>query len=491
MDSLQYISLELTKVVKAGVAGESDLPALLFGIVVAYLTILISVAIAIFSEKKEFEALDRNVILDHIIKAKNILLYLGLTFLPLLFWNNSLPGTRILEIFFWGIGVFFITNILINSYHWMKGNKFRFRFCYLIELQNSQDIEESWRSVWHTKDINFQNEQKFFNIFNSTVNKLLENDKNHLVIASKLLGDFKNFSDNRSTTLLIWRDETLDNILQWHFWMWKKEREYLNIDAKIDEWSIYNELSRTIDSIFLQIETRALTERGASPSFFRSLERHAKKCKNESEPSVYFRESLFGPFYQVFFQKIYDAPDRYNIWNHHFPKKWKVTKNNLQGTENIIAQISLYNFLEWAQGRIWQTSKEKDFSLDDISSNLFPEVDPVLWAKILIFIFSPYGEDRLRSVIERSWNFGFIGRVKVFNSGPQEDEIMNMYGIEEINTFDLSCILFKDHFSRINLESYLKSLEQLSYPKESEEERRRLSLHSLFTKMLDFAKNKE
>jgi len=38
-------------VVKVVVAGESDLPAILLGIVVAYLTILIiSVAIAIFSE---------------------------------------------------------------------------------------------------------------------------------------------------------------------------------------------------------------------------------------------------------------------------------------------------------------------------------------------------------------------------------------------------------------------------------------------------------
>jgi amino acid transporter len=164
-------------VIKAGVAGESDLPAILLGIVVAYLTILISVAIAIFSEKKEFEALDRNVILDHIIKAKRLLLYLGLTFFPLLFWNSSLPWTRLLEIMSWIIGVVFITKILISSYHWMKGNKYRSRFGYLRELRNRQDMEEAWRSVWQTENINFQNEQEFFNIFHSTVNRLLENDE--------------------------------------------------------------------------------------------------------------------------------------------------------------------------------------------------------------------------------------------------------------------------------------------------------------------------
>jgi hypothetical protein len=144
--------------------------------VVAYLTILISVAIAIFSDKKDFEALDRNVILDHILKAKWLLLYLGLTFVPLLFWNGSLSWTRLFEIILWVIGVFFITKILINSYHWMKGNKYRFRFDYLRDLRNKQDMEEAWRSVWQTENINFQNEQEFFNIFHSTVDRLLKND---------------------------------------------------------------------------------------------------------------------------------------------------------------------------------------------------------------------------------------------------------------------------------------------------------------------------
>ncbi|MEW6715182.1 MAG: hypothetical protein AB1306_08855 [Nitrospirota bacterium] len=161
----------------SGVDGESDLPAILLGIVVAYLTILISVAIAIFSEKKEFETLDRNVILDHIIKAKRLLLYLGLTFFPLLFWNGSLPWTRLLEIISWIVGVVFITKILISSYHWMKGNKFRLRFGYLRELRNTLDMEEAWRSVWQTENINYQNEQEFFNIFNSTIRRFLENDE--------------------------------------------------------------------------------------------------------------------------------------------------------------------------------------------------------------------------------------------------------------------------------------------------------------------------
>lgn len=466
------------------VGENSDLPAILIGIVVAYLTIFISVAIAIFSKKKDFEALDRNVILDHVIKAKYLLLSLSITFLPLLFWNISLPCIRLLELICWIVGVAFILKSLISSYYWMKGKQFRLRFSYLDKLHNREDMEEVWQSVWQAENINIQNEQEFFNIFHSTVTRSLESGKKcNLAIASKLLSDFNNFLDKRSTEFLTLSDGTLDNTLQWHFEVWGKEYEYLGRNTELTTWTIYNELSRTLDSILRKIEIRAL-KNSVSFSFFKKLENHAEKYKKESVSSHYYVESLFDTFYQVFFQNIYLATERYDIWNHYFPSQWKVTKSYLENSENIISGISLKKFLEWANGRIWQASGEKDFSLNDISTNLFPEADPVLWAKILIFVFSPYGEDRLRSVVEKPWNFGFMGRVKVYNTS-QDDEIRKMdEDEEELNTFDLSYILFKKEFSKINLMSYLKSLEQLLYPENSVEESKRLQLHRLFTKML-------
>lgn len=478
MDYWQYILI--------GVDGDSDLPAIFLGIVVAYLTILISVAIAIFSEKKEFEALDRNVILDHIIKAKYLLIYLGFTFIPLLFWNGSLLWTRLISIFFWIIGVFFLTKILFNAYHWMKGNKFRLRFNYLRRLTDRQDIEETWRSVWETESINSQNEQEFFSIFQTTVNQLLKKTRDDLIIASKLLDDFNNFFDKRDTAFFTWSDETFDSILEWHFEMWKKQQEKLSPNDKLDERSIYRNLLRTVNSIFQKIEIQALTESISYP-FFENLKKHAEKYKIESVSSKSYLKFLFNSFYQIFFKNIYDAPDRFDIWDHYFPEEWKITKSNLQNSENIISKNSLENFWNWAIRKIGKASEEKDFPLDDISRNLFPDVDPTLWAKILIFVFSSHGENRLCSVIERPWNFGFMNRVKIYRYS-QETELKEMYEDEEINTFDLSYYLFKDQFSKINLENYIESLEQISYPERSKEEDKKLRLHYLFTKMLVFVK---
>lgn len=151
---------------------EQDIPPV---IGMALLTILIPVAIAIFNNTNEFETLDRNVILGYVVKAKFLLLYLALIFLPLLFWNVSQAWLRFLELIFWTSGIFFMTQVLIKSYHWMKGNKFSSRFGYLRSLKNLKDMEESWYSVWHTETINPQNEREFFEIFSSTIDQLLRN----------------------------------------------------------------------------------------------------------------------------------------------------------------------------------------------------------------------------------------------------------------------------------------------------------------------------
>jgi len=137
---------------------------------IACLTILIPIAIAIFRDSKEFEVLDKNVILDHVVQARFFLVYLGLIFLPLLFWD-VLPAC--LRFILWATGICFMLKIIINSYYWMKGNKFSLRFDYLKNLNNVKDMEESWYSVWQAEKINLQNEQEFFKIFSSTIEKLL------------------------------------------------------------------------------------------------------------------------------------------------------------------------------------------------------------------------------------------------------------------------------------------------------------------------------
>lgn len=310
----------------------------------------------------------------------------------------------------------------------------------------------------------------------------------NLKIALKMLVDFNNFVGDRSTLFLIRPAGMLKNILGWHFNIWKKEYEYLYNKDKLDEWADYSEISRILDSIFQQIELRALQER--SSSFFKGLENHVERHKNESVKSHYYIDSLLNNFYRIFFENIESSPDRNSIWEHYFPKEWKVTKMNLDN--NIVARTSLNIFMKWASDRIWQTKEEFDKDLNDVSSNLFPETAPILWARILIFVYSPYSDDRIREVIKRPWNFGRVGRVRV-GSGEDVEEPSREDLLEEEKSFELAGFLFKKDFSKDNLEKYIESLNNLEskYQEGSKEENKRLSLLQIFTKMLEFLRSKE
>ena len=65
---------------------EMQLPTVMQNIGMALVTIFIPVAVFLFEKRKEntFEELDRAVILDHLVDARNLLSKLALIFAPIL-----------------------------------------------------------------------------------------------------------------------------------------------------------------------------------------------------------------------------------------------------------------------------------------------------------------------------------------------------------------------------------------------------------------------
>ncbi len=150
-----------------------DLPTLAQNVGLAGLTILIPVGIAIFVGEKDFKELDNHVILDHVIRAKWLLIYVALIFLPMFFWRNSDSIGRFIELVLWAVGVGLLVYVLALSYKWLKGNKFPLRFAFLRAMTSKQDMEEAWSSVWGSENINPANENEFFEIFSERINSLL------------------------------------------------------------------------------------------------------------------------------------------------------------------------------------------------------------------------------------------------------------------------------------------------------------------------------
>jgi len=490
-----------------------NVPNIIQGIGMALLTILIPLAIAILTEvyqkrrnnkKIGFVDLDLRLILDYIFKIKFIISYVILIFFPMFFWSMWFGWPKFAEIVISSIGIYLIIKTIIDIYKWIKGSEkdvFRFRFSYLKKLKNHNDLEVNYRSVWQASEVKNEYAVKFLTIFSSAIDRLLKSaEKNkNLETLSKLLN---NFYDSINNYLIVVINEYIfPKILDWHFKIWQKEYALLDIKLlgkkdKLNKWSNYEEILRVLDDILSNIEERSLKE-GKANSFFVHFEKHAERYKEKlvknNERRHYYIDHLFDIFCRVFFKNIEKSPKKRDIWEHYFPKGWKIKKSNYG--KNIITKKLCSNFLEWARDIVLNDKKEFARDLGEISSNLFSEVEPSLWIDILLlFCFSHYKDNKskMKSIldIEYSWDFRIIGRIRV---GDDKESLKKIEEIEIKNTFELAFQLFKGQFSKDNLEKYIKSLRELEleYKEDSKKEEKRLKLLNTLEKMLDFLENQE
>ncbi|MCK4376605.1 MAG: hypothetical protein KAV97_00080 [Actinomycetia bacterium] len=480
----------------------NNFPNIIQGIGLALLTILIPLAIAILTDvyqkrrdgKIEFANLDLHVILDNVFKIKLLILSVFLIFLPMLFWEILSGPVKLFGIVLTSIGIIITIRIITNVYCWVKGNSLEYRFSYLKKVKNYNDLETVWRSTWEAENINFQNEKEFFMIFSSKIDQLLELNKKSLKTISKLLNDFNSFINNRPVFFLVATEEVFPKILEWHFKVWQKKYMCLGKKIDLDKFTNYSGISRVLNSIFRNIEEHSLKE-GEAFSLFAYFKKHAEHYKHElvkRDHEHHYIIFLFRTFYQVFFENVLYSSEILDIWEQYFPKEWKISKTNLLDKEHkFLSSLSWKYFLYWANDRIIQSKEEKDLVLGEFSRDLFPEVDPNLWAKFLVFVFSGSDEkNRVKLAIERPWNFGPIERVKLYSINEISSEEMHKKMSEDIEreeqrTYGLACLLFKEEFSKENIAQYIKEIKNLEYPKESNEENEKIKLLDIFNGMLE------
>ncbi len=361
----------------------------------------------------------------------------------------------------------------------------------------SEDTRKVFAELWQKEDDLFEKEFSIepfhvFEYFSDKVDSLIEQDKPTLI--QPLIKDFGDFLKNRSIIFLTVYETIPSKILEWYFKAWKRKCEFSHKADRLKELANYNIL-RMLNSIIKIIEERTLKGH-ISFSFFECFKKHVEeykeeKIEDENKRTRRYIESLFHIFYQVFFENIKDAPEKYEIWEYYFPKEWKITKGNLEDKDNYVSGISLDQFLRWAYPRIQQPTADYDETLENAIKNLFPEVDPIVWSRILLFVYTPHDPgNRIKSVIEREWNFGFSGRGYVGFIGDKkefEKEFNEYIQQQERNAFELALFLFVKQFDKENLKKYIEELKELEskYDDDSKEEGHRLRLLDILEKMLN------
>ena len=460
-----------------------ELPMVMQNIGLALITIFIPVALFLFEKNDDnnnFKVLDKAVILDHLVDARNLIWKIALIFVPLLLWDIESCLIRIIIFILWAVGVWLVVSTLSKSYNWIRKGKFQYRFNYLKKIKNGSELEDLWRSVWETSGTNSQNEIEFFKIFSVLVDKLYLDKENivNLNLVAKLLNDFQIFVKKRSFIFLTAKDDVFQKVLEWHFTTWQREYEYMIREDKLNEFSGYGNISSILDSIVRSVTERALKDEMAY-GFFKLIETHIESHKKDfviNAPHLYsYVESFLAVFYNSFFSNIENARDRFDIWQHYFPKSWLVTKENITDKENAPARVTMNNFFIWAQNRIKLPKKgemEFDTILDSVSREMFPTTEPFFWATMLTLLMRAWGDnDRMQTLVEYPRSFGYVGRIHMSWYEDHDDD----KAIEEVrinrdneieNSIKLLLTLFPYEFTKEKLDEYIAELESFKYEKE-------------------------
>jgi len=479
-----------------------NIGSLLQGMGLALLTILIPLAISVLQaflrfEKRKEKNIEVLVLVDCVLNIKRLILGTFFVFFPSLFWEESLIMFRMIELVFWFMGIIILVDTLYNVYNWIKSSDFQFHFLYLEKIENKEELRKAWNLVWQNRDMDFSDEIRFLKIFSKRINILPKNKKTiNLIAVGKLLKGFQNGLENRRIGALFYPNDFLIELLGWHFLTWELKEKYLREGLRekrnIELYTNYSEILRVLDLIVTSITRRVLEEKGRNSfTFFNNLEKHYISYKDKAK----YLKDFFNIFCPVFIDKIHKSSENYDIWNHYFPDNWRITKETLENKESCVARVWLAEFLEWARPRIENPKKKKaDSELETITRKLFPTIDPILWARFLIFLFTPSYESKIKAVIERDWNFGFIGHIFVGDHTEsfkrdfrKREESFKKNTIDFIHYFNDKII---KSFSGDSLREHKIELEGLKgiYKEGFKEERHRLGLLYLITQLIEYKK---
>ena len=452
------------------------LPTLMQNVGLAFVTILIPVVLFIFSMEKEalFEW-DKIVILDKVIEAKYLLISVGLIFVPLFIWDYGSDILKFILFLMFLCGVFYLTHILFNSYRWIKtveirgqhdSNNFRniLRNKYLEEVTNLEEKEKVWSLTWRKDIENPLDERNLIKKFMVNIDALVQSRSFDTL--ARYLQTFSEFIEKRALYDRIIFNELFSNTLKLRYLLFPdiKKQETEPTDSL---WLALYEIDVNLKKLIKKLVVSSL-QKANSFSFFKILKEHIR-----DKDTDYLR-GLFGEcICSEIFNNNADSNDRYDIWNHYFPPEWKITKETLQDVGNIVSKIWLNEFIPWAANRITSSEWGKDFdkNLDDVAKELFPSVEPMLWAKLLTFLFRHWSNsNRMKSLVEKGPNFGMSGRI--FTSWGSKGNITDDFNanfrkaFEEQTqaTFELALLLFTTEFRKDKLENFISELEGLTTP---------------------------
>jgi hypothetical protein len=489
----------------------------------ALLTILIPLAIVILTEvykergspekKTPLAELDLHVILEYIFRAKFLIGFSIMIFLPLAFWSLWNGSLALLLIIISGLGIGFTIAIILNIYNWLKADLFTdifsIRFSYL-KSKKAYEIVNVWKSIWNTENINMYNERNFFMIFSSGIDRIIAKKKvegKSLASLSTLMTDYCRSIEKRSLDFKVIDTIMLPKLLEWNFYFWKSLRLTLQKEQTDNDFMYWTLTPSEIRKALELITINNVKNRFAMV-FFQNLSKHISLHKKDEIMVKGHKHQYIPEIFDILFPILIEDRDymgNSTLWEENIPADWKVTFANLTNAQNLESKIMLTYYLNQFSRdlripqyirQLTQGNTRTTFSLTCKTLPwLFPEVDSELFAIILLFANS-IGDDKITETIEQDWRqlSAFVHRAKVYSVTSMEEmeaQIKEEQVTETNKTFELiyAIPIFRVIFAEEWLIGYIAKAMELSYQAGSEEEKKRLDLLNIFEDMWAYLQN--
>lgn len=344
---------------------------------------------------------------------------IGLIFVP------SLPYP-------WSLIFVTIASIWLFCLAWVIGsirNRNTRDLAKFIEQENvvSDDLRAILTSLWQLDASKMANQ---FGVSETRIYSAMLLHANRLVSRSELnpvlglIRDFASSMSHRSMQFLTSGAEVVPPLLVFRRMIWLAEQERLTLtesDSRpelLHEWSMYEAILRDVDSAILGIQGRVISET-QSYGYFHALETHLAAHGADKKYVVY----LIKVIGQKMIEQISTSEDQYSVWEHYFPKTWLITNGALAQVNNHTVKQWNNFYLNWAIRRIGE-AKEYDLVLDNVTANLFPELEPQLFAEMLMFVATAYSPGhRIAALAANPVTFGPVGRIFFTDGLDQEVDI--------------------------------------------------------------------
>jgi len=443
-------------------------PSLFQNIILGILAIFIPFAIVfltdILGSKKQRSEFERMVLNEKVLGTKKVFWLSIIGIVSLAFFTGkdiSIPA-KLAAIIFSIVLILLFWNPFKRILRFSEGHKPEFEISFLKSLNLSkifsfrnklkmERMVRAWNSFWAEKSEH--NEREFTKSFIKHVDDAVDSKKYDLVVL--LAQAYQKNIDKRDGFSIGY--EVLPNLFKWHEKFWEAQQEWLNrknYEEKIEKvfpskyfptfkkwafslfkkvygkndlfwnWHYFQqELFPAVEKILLHGVHEPYQLFTCFKKYIDKTEARLDKIKNEDRKQWWWNYiiGLFGSFCPVFFESIDSVSNKFEIWEHYFPKDWRVTVAN---SKKRVPRIILNEFLQWMQQRVFkEDGTEHDKDLTEVVGGIFPNAHHDLFPAFLILLVS----SEVKYAIQKEPSF-FLTNIIISWSGEKSDEeIQQMY----------------------------------------------------------------